>query len=55
MLIFAGAAHRAGPDSMLILCESEIISRPRIGQKLVKLPGVVQSLATSPIFDKSEA
>ena len=45
--IFADAARRAGPDSMLILylciclsvcvcvCVSEIISRPLFGRKLV--------------------
>ena len=32
--VFAGAARRAGPDSMLILCQCEIISRPLIGRKL---------------------
>ena len=35
-LIFAGAARRAGPDSMLIVCVcmclSEMISLPLIGQ-----------------------
>ena len=47
-LIFAGAARRAGPDSMLILClcvcvcVSEIISRPLIGRKLATSPDVVQ-------------
>ena len=38
--IFAGAAQRAGPDSMLILyvsvCLSEIISRPLIGQNTLR-------------------
>ena len=45
ILIFVGAARRAGPGSMLILCQSvcqcEIISRPLIGQKLAASPGVV--------------
>ena len=44
--IFAGAARRAGPDSMLILCEFvsefEMISRPQIGRKLTMSPDVVQ-------------
>ena len=44
--IFAGAARRAGPESMLILCQSvcefEIISRPLIGQKLATSPDVVR-------------
>ena len=44
--IFSGAARRAGPDSMLILCQfvcvCEIISRPLIGRKSVTLPGVVR-------------
>ena len=44
--IFAGAARRAGPDSMLILClcvcVSEIISRPLIGRKLATSPDVVR-------------
>ena len=39
-LIFAGAARRVGPDSMLILCVSvsfcEIISRPLIARKLTR-------------------
>ena len=43
---FAGAARRAGPDSMLILClsvcVSEIISRPLIGRKLATSPDVVR-------------
>ena len=46
--IFAGAARRAGPDSMLILrlsvCLSEIISRPLIGQKSATSPGIVAKL-----------
>ena len=44
--IFAGAARRAGPDSMLNLCVfvcvSEIISRPLIGRKLATSPDVVR-------------
>ena len=46
MKVFAGAARRAGPDSMLILClsvcVSEIISRPLIGRKLATSPDVVR-------------
>ena len=46
VMIFAGAARRAGPDSMLILClcvcVSEIISRPLIGRKLATSPDVVR-------------
>ena len=45
-VFFAGAARRAGPDSMLILCVcvcvSEIISRPLIGRKLATSPDVVR-------------
>ena len=45
-IVFAGAARRAGPDSMLILClsvcVSEIISRPLIGRKLATSPDVVR-------------
>ena len=44
--IFAGAARRAGPESMLILCqfvsEFEIISRPLIGRKLATSSDVIQ-------------
>ena len=44
--IFAGAARRAGPDSMLILCVcvcvSEIISRPLIGRKWATLLGIIR-------------
>ena len=51
---FAGAARRAGPDSMLILylpvfvsvCVSEIISRPLIGQKLVSSRDIVRRRTT---------
>ena len=43
---FAGAACRAGPDIMLILClsvcVSEIIFRPLIGRKLAMSPDVVR-------------
>ena len=43
---FAGAARRAGPASMLILCVyvcvSEIISQPLIGRKLAMSPDVVR-------------
>ena len=45
-LIFAGAARRVGPDSMLILCVSvslcEIISWTLIGRKLATSPDVVR-------------
>ena len=47
-MIFAGAGRRAGPDSMLIVCVSvcmcEIISRPLIGRKLVRLYDVARLL-----------
>ena len=47
IIFFAGAARRAGPDSMLILCQfvcvlCEIISRPLIGRKLGTSPDVVR-------------
>ena len=49
-VFFAGAARRAGPNSMLILCVCvcvcvrlcKIISRPLIGQKSATSPGIVQ-------------
>ena len=44
--LFAGAARRAGPDSLLILFVSEIISQPLIGRNLETSRDVVRRRTT---------